>query len=68
MIFEVKQDGGRKARLVASGHLVDPMGINPRSTVMKCISVRLLYFIAHRDNLTIMCGNIRNAFITADCT
>ena len=44
MIFEVKQDGRRKARLVAGGHMVDPRGINPRSTVVKGISVRLLDF------------------------
>jgi hypothetical protein len=67
MIFEVKQDGRRKARLVAGGHQVDPMGINSRSTVVKGISVRLLDLIAHRDNLTTLCGDIGNAFITADC-
>ncbi|KAI2506167.1 hypothetical protein MHU86_8302 [Fragilaria crotonensis] len=67
MIFEVKQDGRRKARLVAGGHMVDPMGINSRSTVVKGISVRLLDLIAHRDNLPILCGDIGNAFITANC-
>lgn len=67
MIFEVKQDGRRKARLVAGGHLVDPMGINPRSTVVKGISVRLLDLIAQRDGLTTLCGEIGNAFITAKC-
>ena len=67
MIFEVKQDGRRKARLVAGGHLVDPMGINPRSTVVKGISVRLLDLIAHRDGLRTLCGDIGNAFITAKC-
>jgi Reverse transcriptase (RNA-dependent DNA polymerase) len=67
MIFEVKQDGRRKGRLVAGGHMVDPMGINSRSTVVKGISVRLLDIIAHRDNLPILCGDIGNAFITADC-
>ena len=66
MIFEVKQDG-RRARLVAGGHLVDPKGISSRSTVVKGISVRLLDLIAHRDNLPILCGDIGNAFITADC-
>ena len=39
MIFEVKQDGRRKARLVAGGHLVDPKGINSRSTIVKGISL-----------------------------
>ena len=67
MIFEVKQDGRQKACLVAGGHQVDPMGINSRSTVVKCISVRLHELIAHRDNLTNFCGDIGNAFITADC-
>jgi hypothetical protein len=67
MIFEVKQDGRRKARLVAGGHMVDPKGINPRSTVVKGISVRLLDLIAHRDTLVTLCGDIGNAFITADC-
>ena len=67
MIFEVKQDGRRKARLVAGGHMIDPMGVNYRSTVVKGISVRLLDLIAHRDNLQILCGDIGNAFITADC-
>ena len=67
MIFEVKQDGRRKARLVAGGHMVDPMGISSQSTVVKGISVRLLYLIAHRDQLPILCGDIGNAFTTADC-
>ena len=38
-----------------------------RSTVVKGISVRTLDLIAHRDNLTTLCGDIGNAFITADC-
>jgi hypothetical protein len=67
MIYEIKQDGRKKARLVAGGHLVDPRGINSRSTVVKGISVRLLDLIAHRDKLTTLCGDIGNAFVTADC-
>ena len=61
MIFEVKQDGRRKARLVAGGHLVDPKGISSRSTVVKGTSVRLINLIAHRENLQILCGDIGNA-------
>ena len=67
MIFEVKVDGRRKGRLVCGGHLVDPRGISTRSTVVKGISVRLLDMIAHRDNLTILHGDVGNAFITANC-
>ena len=65
MIVEVKQDGRRKARLVAGGHMVDPMGVNTRSTIVKDTSVRLLDLISHRDGVQILCGDIGNAFITA---
>jgi hypothetical protein len=67
MAFEVKPDGQRKARLVAGGHMIDLWGISSRSTYVKGISVRLLDLIAHRDGLEILCGNIGNAFTTADC-
>jgi hypothetical protein len=67
MIFEVKQDGRRKARLVAGGHMVEPRGISSRSTVLKGISIRLLDLIVHHDGLRTLCGDIGNAFITADC-
>ena len=67
MIYEVKQDGRRKAHLVAGGHLVDPHGISTRSTVVKGVSVHLLDVIAHRDKLKVLCGDIGNAFITAPC-
>ena len=67
MIYEVKQDGCRKAHLVAGGHLVDPRGISTRSTVVKGVSVHLLDVIAHRDNLKVLCGDVGNAFDTAPC-
>jgi Reverse transcriptase (RNA-dependent DNA polymerase) len=67
MIFEVKQDGRRKARLVAGGHLVEPRGMSHRSTVVKGISIRLLLTIAHRDGLQVLTGDVSNAFITAPC-
>ena len=68
MIFEVKQDGRRKAQLVTGGNMVDPMDINTQSTVVKGIrSVQeLLELISHRGNLSILCGDILgNSFITA---
>jgi hypothetical protein len=47
--------------------MIDPRGVSSRLTVMKGVSVRLLDLIAHRDGLKTLCGNIGNAFITADC-
>jgi hypothetical protein len=35
--------------------------------VVKGISIRLLHLIAHRDGLRTLCGDIGNAFTTADC-
>ena len=67
MIYEVKQDGCRKAHLVVGGHLVDPCGIGTCSTVVKGVSVRLLDVIAHHDNLKVLCGDVGNAFVTAPC-
>ena len=67
MIYEVKQDGRRKGRLVAGGHLVDPCSISTRSTVVKGVSVCLVDVIAHHDNLKVLCGEVSNAFVTAPC-
>lgn len=67
MIFEVKQDGRKKARLTIGGHVVDANGISTRSTVVKTISVRLIDLICHRDGLTLKHGDVGNAFITAKC-
>ncbi|CAJ1970505.1 unnamed protein product [Cylindrotheca closterium] len=67
MIFEAMQDGRRKVRLVCGGHLVDPRGISTRSTVVKGVSVHLLDMIANHYGLTIVHGDVGNAFITANC-
>ena len=67
MIFEVKQDGRHKARLVAGGHLVKLHGMSSKSTVVKGISVRLLDIIAHRSKLETICGDVGNDFVTAPC-
>ena len=65
MVFDVKSDGRYKARLVAGGHLVDTRGIYSHSSVVKSISIRLLDVIAHKQGLTMLCGDIGNAFVTA---
>ena len=67
MIFEVKHDGRRKARLVAGGHIVALQNLSAWSTVVKAVRVRLLDIISHRDNLNVLCDDIGNAFVTAPC-
>ena len=65
MVFDVKQDGRRKARLVANGSVVDDCGMSHSSTVVKGISVRLLDVIADKFGLRTLCGDVSNAFILA---
>lgn len=47
--------------------MIDLRGISSQSMVVKVISVHLLDLITHHDGLEILCGDIGNAFITADC-
>ena len=66
IIFDVKADTlRRKARLVAGGHLIDPLDHQVYSSTVKGISVRILHVIAHSQNLKALCGDISNAFVTA---
>ena len=65
MIFDVKADGRHKARLVAAGNTVDASDYNTYSSVVKTMSVRVLDVIAHRDQLKGICGDVKNAFVTA---
>ena len=65
LIFELKQDLRRKARLVIQGFKVNPRNLMTKASMVKGISVRLLDVIAHCDNLKILCGDIGNAFLQA---
>ena len=65
MVFDVKADLRRKARLVAGGHVIDASCFYTHSTVVKGVSIRLLHVIAHRDGLRILVGDVGNAFINA---
>jgi Reverse transcriptase (RNA-dependent DNA polymerase) len=65
MIFDVKHDLRRKARLVAGGHLVDAFDIDIYSSTVKSISVKLLHVIAHKMNLKQLCGDVASAYVNA---
>ena len=65
MIFEVKQDLRRKARLVIGGHVVDPMGQEVFASVMKQSSTRILLIIAQANGLDVLTGDIGNAYLYA---
>ena len=51
--------------MICDGSQVDPRGLSTRATVVKGISVRLLYIIADSQNFKDLTGKIGNAFIQA---
>jgi hypothetical protein len=66
MIFDVKPDLRRKARLVAGGHKVDARGHSSFSSVIRLDCIRLLNVIAKAQGLRVLAGDIGNAYINAD--
>ena len=65
MIFDVKQCGRRKARLVIGGHVVDSGHMDTFASNMKAISAKLLMLIAARNNLNVLTADIKNAYLCA---
>jgi Reverse transcriptase (RNA-dependent DNA polymerase) len=64
IVFDVKPDGRRKARVVAGGHVVT-CDVNTYASMVKTLSVRLLHVIADANKLTTLCGDIGNAFVNS---
>ena len=66
LIFEVKMDLTRKARLVAGGHLNRNV---PRHTTYSSVvsreSVRICFTLAALNNLDVLSGDIGNAYLNA---
>ena len=65
IVFDIKHDLRREARLVAGGHLIDIADTPVYSSTVKSISVQLLHVISHKANLKQLCGDIGNAFPNA---
>ena len=66
MIFDVKVDLRRKARLVIGGHVVDSTGHKVYASTMKSVSSRVLMTIIAANNLEVMVGDIGNAYLHTD--
>ena len=62
-VYDITVDLTYKARLVYDGVQVDPTGLSIRATMVNVVSVCLLGLIAYSQNLSIICGDIGNAFI-----
>ena len=68
LIFDCKQDGRRKARLVCGGHLTGPSQDTYYSSVVSLRSMRMVVFLAELNELELCAGDIDVAYLTSYTT
>ena len=66
LVYDVKHDGRRKARLVAGGHLTGPPLESVYSGVVSLRGLRLVLFIAELNGLEIWSTDVGNAYLEAE--
>ena len=59
----MKHDGRHKARQVVGGHVTDPGTAEVYSSVVSPEGVREFIFIANHNSLTILGGDVGNAYL-----
>lgn len=67
MVFDIKMDFTRKARLVADGHLTDTPSSVTYSSVVSRESVRIAFLIAALNDLDVQMADVGNAYLNAKC-
>jgi Reverse transcriptase (RNA-dependent DNA polymerase) len=65
MIFDIKTDLTRKARLVAGGHQTDVPKESVYSSVDSRDSVRIAFLIAALNGLDVLARDVQNAYLNA---
>ena len=65
MIYDAKQCGKRKARLVAGGHLTGPNEDTYYSSVVSLKAMRIVLFLAELNGMDTCAGDIGNAYLEA---
>ena len=65
MVFDIKSDLRRKARLVAGGHKTDPPKESTYSSVVSRDSVRIAFTIAALNGLDVLVGDVQKAYLNA---
>ena len=65
MVFDIKIDFTRKARLVAGGHLTQVPSHLTYSSVVSRESVRIMFLIAALNDLQVLSADIGNAYLNA---
>ncbi len=67
LVFDVKMDFSRKARLVVNGAKTEAPAALTYSSVVSRDSVRLAFLIAELNDLDVMACDIGNAYLNAPC-
>ena len=65
MVFDIKMDFTRKARLVAGGHVADPPKSMTYSSVVLRDSIRIVFLVAALNDLDVLAADPRNAYLNA---
>ena len=69
MIFDIKmEDFRRKARFVAGGHMTKAPAAMTYASVVSRETVRIALMLAALNDLEVKCGDVLNAYITAQVT
>ena len=63
IVFDVKHDGRRKARIVAGGHMTDTNTEDVYTSLVGQDGVRMVTYIADANNLKLMVGDVGNAYL-----
>lgn len=67
LVFDVKMDFTRKARMVAGGHMTEAPGSLTYSSVVSRDSVRILLTVAAMNELDVFACDVNNAYLNAPC-
>jgi hypothetical protein len=67
MVFDIKMDLTRKARIVAGGHTTETPSSLTYSSVVSRDSVRIAFLYAALNDLDVMSCDVSNAYLNAPC-
>ena len=68
LVFDMKHDGRRRARMVADGHLTEPGLESNYSGVVSLEGLETVIFLAELNNLKLYSTDISSAYLTAKCS
>ncbi len=65
VVFDVKYDGRKRARLITGGHLTDPTNDTPYTGIASLKNIRICIFIAKMNGLIICAADVGSAYLEA---